>query len=100
MAAAGLFHSDESGTANPSHISRDTSVNRVLISDDFVYFGGEGPLFPENLRDQEDKPLCKSGIGRSRFEDAELTAKLERWIRDFGISGFQGPPMEWISLRG
>ena len=30
-----------------SEMEEDTSVERVLISDDFVYWGGSGPLLPE-----------------------------------------------------
>ena len=43
------FHSNNNGEANPDHVNRDTGVNRVLVSDDFVYFGGNGPKFPEYL---------------------------------------------------
>src|SRR5690606_54888 len=57
------FHSRENGQINPQHVARDTGVNRVLISNDFVYFGGTGPAFPENLRDRDNRPLCKQGIG-------------------------------------
>lgn len=94
------FHSREDGVINPLHVARDTGENRVLISSDFVYFGGTGPVFPNNLRDRDDKPLCKAGIGRSCFGDPQLVEALERWVRSFGVSGYQGPPYEWISLRG
>jgi len=94
------FHSEASGQANPRHVARDTSVNRVLVSDDFVYFGGAGPTFPDHLKDQDGRPLCKSGIGRSCFDDPSLIQELENWVRSFGVSGYQGPPQEWISLRG
>jgi hypothetical protein len=93
------FHSQVDGQIHQSHVARDTSVNRVLISDDFIYFGGEGPPFPADLRSRDGKPLCKSGIGRSCFDDPYLVDGLERWVRSFGVSGYQGPPQEWISLR-
>ena len=94
------FHSREDGQINLQHVARDTGVNRILVSDDFIYFGGTGPAFPENLRDQGGRPLCKQGIGRSCFDDPQLVELLEHWVRDFGVSGYQGPPQEWISLRG
>jgi hypothetical protein len=94
------FHSYENGQPHPRHVARDTGVNRILISSDFIYFGGEGPAFPDDLHDRDGKALCKSGIGRSCFDDPELLDKLERWIHSFEISGYQGPPQEWISLRG
>lgn len=94
------FHSLKDGTPHPGHVARDTGVNRMLISDDFVYFGGTGPTFPDDLRDSKGRPICKSGIGESRFDDPMLVNKFERWIRGFKVSGYQGPPHEWISLRG
>ena len=93
------FHSRPNGTLNPDHVARDTGVNRVLISNDFVYFGGEGPEFPEELKDQQDRPLCKTGIGLTTFDDAQLIANLEKWIRSFDVSGYQGTPFEWLTLR-
>jgi hypothetical protein len=93
------FHSMANGEAHPAHVARDTSVNRMLISDHFIYFGGEGPRFPDDLRDQNGRPICKQGIGQSCFDDPKLVSDLEDWISGFGAKGFQGLPMEWISLR-
>lgn len=87
------FHSLPNGSLNPEHVSRDTAVDKVLISNDFVYFGGEGPKFPVELQS-----LCKKGRGRSVFKDPELTANLEQWVRSLG-SGYQGTPFEWLTLR-
>lgn len=94
------FHSREDGQINQEHVARDTGVNRVLISSDFVYFGGTGPKFPDSLHDRQGRPLCKRGIGRSCFDDPQLIEHLERWVRGLGVTGYQGPPQEWISLRG
>ncbi len=94
------FHSRPDGSPNPDHVARDTGVNRVLISNDFVYFGGVGPEFPNDLRDQKGRPLCKTGIGLTTFYDAQLAANLERWIRGLGVTGYQGAPFEWLTLRG
>ncbi|CAM5507373.1 Nmad2 family putative nucleotide modification protein [Eoetvoesiella caeni] len=93
------FHSLPSGLLNPEHVTRDTAVNRVLISNDFVYFGGEGPEFPEGLKDKKGRSLCKTGRGRTIFDDPELTVHLERWIRSLRVSGYQGAPFEWLMLR-
>lgn len=94
------FHSRENGQIQPQHVARDTSVNRVLISTDYLYFGGVGPRFPDDLRDRKGRPLCKSGIGRSCFDDPQLVEDFVRWIRGLGVTGYQGAPQEWISLRG
>jgi hypothetical protein len=93
------FHSRPDGSLNHAHVARDTGVNRVLISSDFVYFGGEGPEFPDDLQDQKGRHLCKRGIGLTAFDDAILIVSFERWIRSLGVSGFQGAPFEWLTLR-
>lgn len=94
------FHSNADGSRHAEHVSIDTGIDRVLISQDFVYFGGEGPRFPEHLRDERGRSICKAGIGYSRFDDQTLILTFEEWICGLGISGFQGAPFEWISLRG
>lgn len=94
------FHSRPDGQANPDHIRRDTGVNRVLVSKDYVYFGGEGPLFPDDLISFDGRQICKKGIGRSRFDDQQAFESLEGWIRSLGVRGYQGAPYEWLTLRG
>ena len=94
------FHSKSDGQINPDHVKRDTGVNRVLVSDDFVYFGGDGPKFPDNLIARDGREICKKGRGRSCFDDSQLIERLEEWIGGMGVVGYQGPPFEWITLRG
>lgn len=94
------FHSNADGSRHAEHVGIDTAVDRVLISQDFVYYGGEGPNFPAHLRDTNGRSICKTGIGQSRFDDPTLTQAFVDWIRGLGVSGFQGAPFEWISLRG
>jgi hypothetical protein len=94
------FHSRSDGSLNPDHVRRDTGVDRVLVSNDFAYFGGEGPEFPAELKDQQGRRLCKAGRGISAFEDPQLVSRLEQWIRSFGAGGYRGAPFEWLTLRG
>ena len=94
------FHSRPDGMLNPKHVARDTCTDRVLISNDFVYFGGEGPKFPEALKNWQGRPLCKAGRGLTIFDDPQLIANFEQWIRNFGVNGYQGTPFEWLTLRG
>jgi hypothetical protein len=93
------FHSNADGTRHAEHVDIDTRVDRVLVSQDFVYFGGEGPVFPKHLRDGAGRSICKTGIGYSRFDDPALIQAFVDWIRGLGVSGFQGHPFEWLSLR-
>lgn len=93
------FHSKPDGSPNPDHIARDTGVDRVLISHDYVYFGGNGPRFPSALHDAQGRDVCKSGIGYSCFDDTELIERFVQWIRSFGVHGYQDAPFEWGTLR-
>ncbi|MDP3760700.1 MAG: hypothetical protein Q8R01_09335 [Ramlibacter sp.] len=93
------FHSLSDGSADAEHIAIDTSVDRVLVSEDFLYLGGTGPLIPDWLHDSRGRQLCKQGIGHSKFEEPQLIADFVAWIRSAEISGYQGLPQEWLALR-
>jgi len=41
----------------------------------------------------------QTGIGLTAFDDAQLVANLEQWIRNLAVSGYQGAPFEWLTLR-
>lgn len=94
------FHSRVDGTLSAEHVDRDTGVNRVLVSDHYVYFGGEGPVIPNDLVDESGRSLAKHGIGQSRFDDANLVDRLDDWVKSLGGMGLQGMPHEWLTLRG
>lgn len=94
------FHSGPDGENHTEHTKIDTSVDRVLISDDFIYFGGGGPVFPSELRSKEGRHICKTGIGHSCFEDQQMVSNFVKWIRSFRVSGYQNAPFEWVFLRG
>jgi hypothetical protein len=93
------FHSHANGQRHDEHVGIDTAVDRVLISDDFSFFGGEGPVIPATLVDPNGRPLTKQGIGYSVFDDHALICDFENWFRGLGAPGYQGAPFEWISLR-
>ena len=42
-------HSREDGSPDEDHVQKDTSVPRVLISQDFVYFGGAAVDIPDRF---------------------------------------------------
>jgi hypothetical protein len=94
------FHSNYDGTLNHRHVNRDTGVNRVLVSDDFVYFGGEGPVIPPQFRDYAGFDICQKGVGRKKVVDEELIVEFVAWLRSLGDFGYCGMPTEWILARG
>jgi hypothetical protein len=93
------FHSAVDGTQHAEHVQIDTDIDRVLVSNDFVYFGGDGPDIPARLVDGSGRSLCKHGIGYIVFDDQTLIANFETWLAALGDRGYQGPPFEWMSLR-
>lgn len=94
------FHTAANGAPVAKHIAHDTGVDRILVSDHFVYFGGEGPRVAAKLKDKDGRQLVKTGIGHYVFKDPAFIAKVEAWIMSVGDPGYQGPPFEWITLRG
>ncbi|MBB5207903.1 hypothetical protein [Chiayiivirga flava] len=94
------FHSRPDGLMNEQHVARDTGVDRVLISDHFLYFGGEGPALPEDLKDKKGRSIYKAGIGEVTFDDPALITKFQQWIDSIGERGYKGAPYEWLTLRG
>ena len=87
------YHSKEDGSQYQKHVDRDTSVDRVLISDDFVYYGAEGPEIPEALR---DAGLVLSGRGRKKIENAATITEFEAWLAGLGVRGYQGRPFDMV----
>ena len=85
-------HSLPDGRPNRNNIGHDTKVDRVLLSDDFLYFGGSGPTIPGRCE------VCTSGIGhRCRFPGAVVRGFCA-WLRTLE-TGFNGPPSDWASMR-
>ena len=84
-------HSYQHGTPNAKNICHDTSVDRVLVSDDFVYWGSSGPRIPLSFRDA----ICKGGQGhRCRFP-VDLVGGCIAWLRGFNDTGYRGDPLDW-----
>lgn len=82
-------HSFEGGGINNENLVRDTSVDQVLISDDFVYWGGEGPFLPTEILDH--------GLPRdyrSSYMDDEVDAIVE-WFSTIKPRGRLALPADW-----
>lgn len=90
------FHTHPNAKITKDHISRDTSVDRVLISDDYYYYGGEGPEIPMSFRGKPDFNIVKSGSGERHIKDLQQIDQVIEWLRSNGESGYIGEPLEWI----
>ena len=76
-----------------SELEEDTSVDRVLISDDFIYWGGSGPLLPEF----RGCTLIKAGPGYKVKFPERVVEEFIAWIRGLqgaGQRGVCGKPLD------
>ena len=80
-------------TATLLRSRRDTSVDRVLVSDDYVYWGGNGPPLPEF----DGYNLCKEGRNYLVKFPEEVVEMFVEWIRRLqtaGETGVCGNPLD------
>jgi hypothetical protein len=89
-------HSLNDGSPNESNVAADTSTDRVLISDDFVYWGGAGPPLPQTfLRyGTESINLC-AGRGHKNNFPTDFVKEFIAWIRSLDVKGYAGEPLDW-----
>lgn len=87
------YHSNKDGTPSADHIKRDTSVDRVLISQNFFYFGAEGPKIPDHL---QTDGLVHSGIGEHKIDNIATVAAFEAWLDGLGDRGYRGRPFDMV----
>jgi Nucleotide modification associated domain 2 len=87
-------HSKDDGSPEARHIGRDTKSERVLLGEEFVYFGGGGPVIPASLRNDYSFDLVHDRPAyRCNFTDEQVAATVE-WVRSHE-SGVQGRPHDW-----
>ena len=87
-------HSHANGSPNANNIVNDTQVDRVLLSTDFVYWGGSGPKIPQHLKKYHGQPLLIVRGYRRHFAPGHEEALVD-WIRSLGEVGYSGRPLEW-----
>jgi hypothetical protein len=89
-------HSREGGQINCHNVKRDTSANRVLISQRFVYFGENAPAIPKCFRPYRPtgEEICCLGQGH-RVLSERLAQAFESWLEQLGEWGLQGMPLEF-----
>ena len=89
-------HSLENGCLNSENVSTDTQTNRVLISDDFVYWGGEGPKIPAQFRNYGPMhtDLCAVRNHKNDFP-AAFVERFVAWLRSRDEWDYAGEPLDW-----
>ena len=84
-------HSYERGKPILKNLCHDTKIDRVLISDDFIYWGGSGPLIPAF----SGIDICKRGPSHKCKFPKKLIEDFIAWLRSFNEMGYCGTPLEW-----
>ena len=88
-------HSYLHGTPNIKNINNDTQTDRVLISNNYIYWGGEGPQTPAKYRNYCGSDLCKTGRGyKCNFSD-NMVGEFVDWIQALEAQGYCGTPLNW-----
>ena len=93
------YHSKPDGTPNDQHEHRDTGVEWVLVSEDYVYYGGEGPKLPKRFLSGGCMDLCHAGQNYRRVRDEKVMAEFVEWLRAQGHRGYEGKPWDWVRRR-
>ena len=90
-------HSFPDGTPNPANVTVDTGTDRILLSEDFSYWGGRGPALPKLFRDfgPLHETVC-AGRGHRNHFPAEVVDELIGWIRSLDQAGYCGEPLDWV----
>lgn len=93
---ANSHHSFHDGSPNPLNVKADTGTNRILISSDFVYWGGSGPELPARFLDYgpAHENIC-AGRGHKNDFSPELVGEFVEWIRVRNETGYCGEPLDW-----
>jgi hypothetical protein len=93
---ANSHHSLPDGSPNQSNICADTGANRILFSDNFIYWGGSGPQVPARFLNYGPGHVSLL-VGRNHknnFPQA-FVDEFVAWIRSRGESGYMGEPLDW-----
>ena len=93
---ADSHHSLDDGSPNESNVVTDTGTDRILVSDDFVYWGGSGPRLPQEFLNYgpHHVSLCAKRNHKSHFP-ADLVDQFIGWVRSLNERGYIGEPLDW-----
>ena len=88
---ADSVHSYEHGGQNSVTRDKDTNSDNVLISESFVYYGGDGFILPDELL---GKGICAGRGYKSNFPE-ETVQKFITWVEASPDWGYYGDPLDW-----
>ena len=84
-------HSKDNAVANVKNLKRDTGkTDKVLISDDFIYWGDQAPVLPAGLAG-----LHLGHQGHKEHFSADETSAFIAWVSGLNKRGRIGDPVDW-----
>lgn len=86
-------HSLPGGEINSENVADDTKTNRVLIAQEFWYYGSNALLIPATFRGEGDANICAHRGHKRNFRTGLVEAFLD-WLAD-QPSGCVGRPDRW-----
>lgn len=93
-------HSNDDGSINMTNLQDDTKTDRVLISQDFAYWGGEAIEIPAHfMKNEENIHLChdRQGYKVHEFTNAFINDFVS-WFRSLDQTGCLGAPAEFAKM--
>lgn len=90
-------HSFAGGAPNPHNIKNDTQTDRILVSEDYAYWGGSGPAIPGKFRNWGGIDICAVRGHKNQFPEDFVDAFVA-WFRSLGANGYLGVPLEWSRM--
>ncbi len=88
-------HSHANGKPNRNNIHRDTQIDKILVSEDYAYWGDCGPKIPSKFREWPGYDLCKKGPGYKNYFPKEFVDAFVNWFRSLNNKGRLGEPLDW-----
>jgi hypothetical protein len=89
-------HSHSDGAPNRANVAADTQADRVLVSNDFVYWGGSGPEMPKKFLNYAPsrESICVGRNHKNNFSPG-LVKEFTAWIRSLNEQVYSGEPLDW-----
>lgn len=84
-------HSFPNGLLNQHNLDRDTKTDKILISNDFYYWGNNAIEVPEKFRDWQGRDIYR-GRGHQNTFPVDMVEAFEIWCRSHEQQGVLGLP--------
>lgn len=93
---ANSHHSRTSGVKNSDNVTHDTRVPRVLIGEEFYYWGRNAQSIPGKFKGPT-LDLCKKGPGYKKLSSADTVNAVAHWLRTHYEPGYSDEPSEFAT---